>query len=157
MRGGKKDVNRKANPFIWTLAILFLLPKEPLMRTLTKLFRPGFSLQRFLFLWQTDPTGMLYALLFLFIIIALISSFIRMVNPNAGGGSTGTARRQPVQRGRQHAEQPEQAIGCAHRTGKEKYLDQLNSYLRSGLIDREEYKVMRQRYERLQIDDDYHG
>ena len=45
---------------------------------------------------------------------------------------------------------------CAHSLGKEKYIQQLDNYLKAGLIDRAEYKVMKERYEKLDIPEDYH-
>jgi hypothetical protein len=50
----------------------------------------------------------------------------------------------------------EEAVGCHHSTGKEKYIEQLDSYLKAGLIDKAEYKVMKERYSKLEIPDDYH-
>ena len=50
----------------------------------------------------------------------------------------------------------EEAIHCAHLTGRAKYLEQLDSFLKTGLIDREEYRVLKERYMRLDIPDDYH-
>ena len=50
----------------------------------------------------------------------------------------------------------EEAVTCAHRTGKEKYLEQVEGFYRNGLIDRAEYKVLREKYERLDLPEDYH-
>ena len=50
----------------------------------------------------------------------------------------------------------EEAIHCAHCRGKEKYIEQLGYYLKAGLIDREEYRVMKARYEKLDLPEDYH-
>ena len=60
---------------------------------------------------------------------------------------------------RLHApDQPEaeEAIHCAHLTGRAKYMEQLDSFLRTGLIDREEYRVLKERYMSLDIPDYYH-
>ena len=51
----------------------------------------------------------------------------------------------------------DEAIHCAHLTGREKYLEQINSFLKNGLIDRAEYNALRERYSKLNIPDDYHG
>lgn len=53
-------------------------------------------------------------------------------------------------------EQAEEAITCAHVRGKEKYIQQLDSYLKAGLIDKSEYRIMKERYEKLEIPEDYH-
>ena len=55
-----------------------------------------------------------------------------------------------------HSDEAEEAITCQHLTGKEKYIQQLDSYLKAGLIDKDEYKIMKERYSRLEIPEDYH-
>ena len=55
-----------------------------------------------------------------------------------------------------HADEAEEAIHCSHVRGKQKYIQQLDSYLKNGIIDRAEYKILRERYEKLDIPDDYH-
>ena len=51
----------------------------------------------------------------------------------------------------------EEAIHCQHKSGREKYLEQLDSFLANGIIDRAEYRLLRERYSKLDIDEDYHG
>ena len=55
-----------------------------------------------------------------------------------------------------HSDEAEEAVTCAHVTGKQKYIQQLDSYLKAGLIDKAEYRLMKERYEKLEIPDDYH-
>ena len=55
-----------------------------------------------------------------------------------------------------HADEAEEAIRCDHVRGKQKYIRQLDSYLKNGIIDKAEYKILRERYEKLDIPDDYH-
>ena len=50
----------------------------------------------------------------------------------------------------------EQAVGCQHPAGREKYLRQLDEHLKSGLIDKAEYKLLRERYLRMDIDERAH-
>ena len=38
--------------------------------------------------------------------------------------------------------------------GRERYYAQLDSFLKNGIIDRDEYKFMRERYARMDIPDD---
>lgn len=65
---------------------------------------------------------------------------------------TPAARRaQPVRR-----TEAEEAVHCAHSRGKEKYLEQLDGFLANGIIDKAEYKLLKERYSRLEIEDDYH-
>ena len=55
-----------------------------------------------------------------------------------------------------HADEAEEAISCAHHTGKEKYLEQVEGFYKNGLIDRAEYKLLREKYEKLDLPEDYH-
>ena len=50
----------------------------------------------------------------------------------------------------------EEAVTCAHHTGKEKYLEQVEGFYKNGLIDRAEYKTLREKYEKMDIPEDYH-
>ena len=53
-------------------------------------------------------------------------------------------------------ERAEEAVHCHHSTGKQKYLEQLDGFLANGIIDKAEYRLMKERYSRLNIEDDYH-
>ena len=55
-----------------------------------------------------------------------------------------------------HRGEAEEAVHCAHSRGKEKYLEQLDGFLANGIIDKAEYRLMKERYSRLEIEDDYH-
>ena len=50
----------------------------------------------------------------------------------------------------------EQAVKCAHPRGKEKYIAQLDNFLSNGLIDKAEYCVLKERYEKAQVPDNMH-
>lgn len=69
----------------------------------------------------------------------------------------GTGKGQPrgslAKFGRDAAEEP---LHCSHSRGKEKYYEQLDSFLKNGLIDKAEYRLLKERYSRLEIEDDYH-
>ena len=55
-----------------------------------------------------------------------------------------------------HPDEQEEAIRCSHVRGKQKYIEQLDSYLKNGIIDKAEYRVLKERYEKLELPDDYH-
>ncbi len=40
-------------------------------------------------------------------------------------------------------------------SGKNKYIEQINGYLKNGLIEKEEYKILREKYENLNLPEDY--
>ena len=50
----------------------------------------------------------------------------------------------------------EEAVKCTHPRGKEKYIAQLNNFLANGLIDKAEYRVLKERYEKTQVPDNMH-
>ena len=98
-------------------------------------------------------------------VLGLISMSIYSYSPSFGvkdrtklfpsGSGTGTGmphhRSSSVKLGGRMADKP---IHCAHSRGKEKYFEQLHSFLNNGLIDRAEYWHLKERYSRLDIDDD---
>ncbi len=111
-----------------------------------------------------------------FLVVGAIIAMVIAAAKKAGGKKAPSAAPQPVRaagaakpvkaanpvaerpHGMRHQDEieAEEAIHCAHVRGKEKYIQQLDSYLKAGLIDRAEYKVMKERYEKLDIPDDYH-
>ena len=50
----------------------------------------------------------------------------------------------------------EQAIKCTHPSGKDKYIHQLDGFLANGLIDKAEYRMLKERYEKVVIPDNMH-
>ena len=161
-------------PFLISLFLLGGL-YEPALRFLRYLSRrPFLGLDTF----RRLPMDQLLTLaVFLLGCVLFVVSIVRMIRsaPAAKAASGGAARPAASARPaanrkspaavkhhptiRLHApDQPEaeEAIHCAHLTGRAKYMEQLDSFLRTGLIDREEYRVLKERYMRLDIPDDYH-
>ena len=68
---------------------------------------------------------------------------------------TAVKTRQPA-RVLRHADEAEEVVTCAHHTGREKYLEQVEGFYKNGLIDRAEYKILREKYEKKDIPEDYH-
>ena len=50
----------------------------------------------------------------------------------------------------------EKAVGCTHPRGKEKYIHQLDNFLANGIIDKNEYRVLKARYEKANIPENMH-
>ena len=155
-------------PFLISLFLIGGL-YEPALRFLRYLsHRPFMGLDTF----RRLPMDQLLTLaVFLLGCVLFVVSIVRMIRsaPAAKAASGGAARPaanrkspagvKPHPSIRLHApDQPEaeEAIHCAHLTGRAKYMEQLDSFLRTGLIDREEYRVLKERYMRLDIPDDYH-
>ena len=161
-------------PFLISLFLIGGL-YEPALRFLRYLSRrPFMGLDTF----RRLPVDQLLTLaVFLVGCVLFVVSIVRMIRsaPAAKAASGGAARpaasarpaanrkspaaAKPRPSIRLHApDQPEaeEAIHCAHLTGRAKYMEQLDSFLRTGLIDREEYRVLKNRYMSLDIPDDYH-
>ena len=159
-------------PFLISLFIIGGL-YEPVLRFLRYLVhRPFMGLESFT---RLPEDQLLMLAVFLFGCILFVSSIVKMIRsaPAGKAASKGAARPRGTARPvssrpaavkhhptiRLHApDQPEaeEAIHCAHLTGRAKYLEQLDSFLSTGLIDREEYRVLKNRYMSLDIPDDYH-
>ena len=155
-------------PFLISLFLIGGL-YEPALRFLRYLSRrPFMGLDTF----RRLPMDQLLTLaVFLLGCVLFVVSIVRMIRsaPAAKAASGGDARPaanrkspagvKPHPSIRLHAPdqtEAEEAIHCAHLTGRAKYMEQLDSFLRTGLIDREEYRVLKERYMRLDIPDDYH-
>lgn len=50
----------------------------------------------------------------------------------------------------------EEAVKCAHPRGREKYIHQLDNFLATGIIDKSEYRVLKARYEKMNIPENMH-
>ena len=115
------------------------------------LLRPPLTLQKFQFFMRSRPQEFVFVLLYLFCAVLLAVSLLGIL-------TFPFRKRVPSERPaeRRPDKQKEDAIHCEHKRGTEKYLEQIDGYLRTGLIDRAEYKVLRDRYSKLNIPDDYH-
>lgn len=50
----------------------------------------------------------------------------------------------------------EEAIKCTHPRGRDKYIHQLDNFLANGIIDKSEYRILKERYDKLNIPDNMH-
>ncbi len=151
---------------IAAIALIAMLPMDSVRRYWMLLTRhPQFA--------GNHPQEMIvFAGFFVLVVALIIGTFIVLFrvmgkkpaerekpNPSA---RQDLARRSTLQTIASHIRQERRAAGdeaihCAHLTGREKYMEQIDSFLRNGLIDRAEYNALRERYSKLNIPDDYHG
>ncbi len=104
-----------------------------------------------------DSAEVVGVLIFIAVIVGIAVLLVRKLKPKA----TGTAStEQPHSEGRHISFVPEihlhsDGSECVNTLrGREKYYAQLDSFLKNGIIDRDEYKFMRERYARMDIPDD---
>ena len=151
MRRKKSKAPGAFYTFIISLFLLISNYQSAVQRIKFLFFRTPISLRKLQFIWSTDPSSLISVAVFLLLILIAVVSFFRFLS-----------QMKKLQRGapsREAAPKPEaveDALHCDHKRGKEKYLQQLDSFLRCGVIDRAEYRTLRARYEKLDIDDDYH-
>lgn len=50
----------------------------------------------------------------------------------------------------------EEAVKCTHPRGREKYIHQLDNFLANGIIDKTEYRVLKERYDKINIPENMH-
>ncbi len=53
-------------------------------------------------------------------------------------------------------EYEEEAVKCTHPRGREKYIHQLDNFLANGIIDKTEYRVLKERYDKINIPENMH-
>ncbi len=165
----QKNRGRFRRNLVLSLLIIMLLPGETVRNVGEYLLRTPLTVQRLEFLLHVKPaeTGM-----FLLWTICLVTAAVSLLKMLTGTGRKNAApdpvkrmKSQPPRRSVKNSEkavpgktreETEEALRCEHKRGKEKYLEQIDGYLKTGLIDRTEYKILRERYSKLNIPDDYH-
>ncbi len=166
---------KQSTPFVPLVFLVILLVWlwDACEETVEYLFiRTPPSLMKFQTLWARDPQRIIVLCVFGLLCIITVFRFFHAVGKTAGGNSA--SARQPKTYGRpapvreprtpgrtSRSKFPEklevdEAIHCAHLNGRQKYLEQIDNYLKTGLIDRSEYRVLKERYMNLDIPDDYH-
>ena len=116
-----------------------------------------------------DPDAIIPAVITIGVVAAIVGVVKAMNKEKAGktGKKTNVELHRPFPqptamktkqppRAFRHADEVEEAITCAHHTGKQKYLEQIEGFYKNGLIDRAEYKTLREKYEKMDIPEDYH-
>ena len=152
----KTDPIQKANirRFFICLALLCLVPGSTARSIYRMLTVSPMTLRRFEVLFRMDPGACIAIVLYLICAVIMLVSAIRILLRAIGRGHA-DVRRDYMPRKR-NTGKTEAAISCEHSRGMEKYLEQINGFLASGLIDRAEYNVLRERYKKLNVPRDYH-
>ena len=106
-----------------------------------------------------DSADGVAALIFIAVIVGIAVLLVRRLKPKAETAARESTE-QPHSEGRHISFVPEihlpaDGSECVNTLrGREKYYAQLDSFLKNGIIDRDEYKFMRERYARMDIPDD---
>ena len=98
-------------------------------------------------------------LIFIAVIVGIAVLLVKKLKPKAAATARESTE-QPRSEGRHISFVPEihlhsDGSECVNTLrGREKYYAQLDSFLKNGIIDRDEYRFMRERYARMDIPDD---
>ncbi len=100
----------------------------------------------------------LFVIIFLAIAGIGLGSLIAKKNGGAKHGSVYHAERakEKAKHIFMKEEFEEEAVKCAHPRGREKYIHQLDNFLANGIIDKSEYRVLKERYDKINIPDNMH-
>ena len=106
-----------------------------------------------------DSADGIAALLFIAVIVGIAVLLVKKLKPKAAATARESTE-QPSSEGRHISFVPEihlhsDGSECVNTLrGREKYYAQLDSFLKNGIIDRDEYNFMRERYAKMDIPDD---
>ena len=106
-----------------------------------------------------DSADGIAALIFIAVIVGIAVLLVKKLKPKAAATARESTE-QPRSEGRHISFVPEihlhsDGSECVNTLrGREKYYAQLDSFLKNGIIDRNEYKFMRERYAKMDIPDD---
>lgn len=106
-----------------------------------------------------DSTDGIAALIFIAVIVGIAVLLVKKLKPKAAATARESTE-QPRSEGRHISFVPEihlhsDGSECVNTLrGREKYYAQLDSFLKNGIIDRDEYNFMRERYAKMDIPDD---
>ncbi len=106
-----------------------------------------------------DSADGIAALIFIAVIIGIAVLLVKKLKPKAAATARESTE-QPRSEGRHISFVPEihlhsDGSECVNTLrGREKYYAQLDSFLKNGIIDRDEYNFMRERYAKMDIPDD---
>ena len=168
-KNNQKKKNKGGGGVLLVFLLFFLLP-----RLLEALEDSGFERQLSQILWQLqrglmqlglDPDLLPVLVVAVLVLIAVLIGVAKKamkkrkeeqgsIPVNRSGGRTAAASRRPDPRNRSFVPPEPSCIVCDH-TGEDHFLRdkaqriaQLDEWLKNGLIDREEYRVLQSRYER---------
>ena len=152
-------MNNKKHHITWSvllpLMIILWIPKEGIDRVVSYLEFRGLGIEQLELLMRVMPRETLCALILLAAILVLIAAVIGMIrkamNPQVPGLNrprTEKEQKMDTVNGSRKAGSETVSADYAQRTGNARYMTQLESYLESGLITKEEYLVLKKRYQK---------
>ncbi len=129
--------------FILSILIVVWIPKEGIRRIIEFIRYRGIGARQMEFIFRAWTIELIEAIVLIIAVIVMLSSLISIFR-NAGRPKT-PGLNQPREKVKTESDS---TVRYVSKSDKERYIAQLDSYLQNGLVTREEYQVLKERYEK---------
>ena len=128
--------------------IIMLIPKEGVQDVLRYIRYYGLNERVIRFLIEAAPWETCMTVIFVLAIIVFFINLIKLIYRASKPQVPGLNRPRPQKKTRTSSSGAEEQH-YERKTGKARYMSQLDGYLESGLVTREEYQALKKRYEHM--------
>ena len=128
--------------------IILLIPKEGIKNVLKYIEYYGLNERVIRFLIEAAPLELCMTVIFGVAILVFFINLIRVIYHISRPQVPGLNKPRPQKKTRTSASGDEE-YHYERKTGKARYMSQLDGYLESGLLTREEYQALKKRYEHM--------
>ena len=142
----KKNSDRAAASvlgFAFSLLAVICIPKEGIRRIIEFIRYRGFGARQMEFIFRAWTIELVEAIALIIAVIVLLNSLITIFR------TAGRPRTPGLNQPREKVKtETDSTMRYVSKNDKERYIAQLDSYLQNGLVTREEYQVLKERYEK---------
>ena len=128
--------------------LILLIPKEGIKDVLRYIQYYGLNERVIRFLIEVAPWELCMTVIFCLAILVFFINLFRVIYRSSSPQVPGLNKPRPQKKTRTSASGDE-THHYERKTGKERYMSQLDGYLESGLLTREEYQALKKRYEHM--------
>ncbi len=154
MKKNKKELGSFIIPFL----IILWIPKEVVERVFRFIEFRGLNIDTFETLIRMAPRETAMTVILLAAVLVLVFNIFRKISSVLHPQVPGLNQPRPKtpaeavrqDRSARTSDRTADAAAYVSKSGRERYLSQLDSYLQSGLVTKEEYQVLKRRYDKLQ-------
>ena len=145
----KKRISKNVRKMLELLIVLIIFPHRYTTMFL-QIFRSGHPVRnlQFLISMLPNPTAV-FLLVYMIVVIAfavtVISTLVSLIKKPSRPGQKTVIEKQ----NEKEIDAIEKSWHSAYRPGKQRYLDELDELLKSGLLDEKGYKEMKEQYMKL--------
>ncbi len=137
-----KQPKKRISGILLLFLVILWIPKEGMSDVIWFIRYRGFGIRQIRFLLEVMPRETILTAVLFAAIILLVVGLVRKAGSLFKTETPGLNRPRPVKKDNK----PDNPV----KSGTARYMTQLDSYLESGLITKEEYRVLKKRYEKIQ-------